>query len=58
MPKAGTPRRDTRSKCSGNSPSVEAAKGISAQSIVQPLRAPKPEITTIAAMSDPPTTCR
>ncbi len=43
----------TFAKKSGNSPSLAAACGISAQIIVQPLRAPMPEITANPAMSLP-----
>ena len=42
------PGRLSRPNASGNSPSFAAASGISAQIIVQPLSAPKPEITTSA----------
>ena len=44
MPNAGTPRPDSRPNASGNSPSLAAASGISAQIMVQPFSAPKPEI--------------
>ena len=49
MPKAGTPRSESDPNLRGNSPSLAAARGISAQIIVQPLRAPMPETTTAAA---------
>ena len=38
---------------SGKSPSFAAASGISAQIIVQPLSAPKPEMMTATAMTLP-----
>ena len=49
MPNAGTPRADSRPNLRGNSPSLAAASGISAQIMVQPLRAPMPETMTQAA---------
>ena len=49
MPTAGTPRPESRPNGVGNNPSFAAASGISAQIMVQPLRAPKPETTTAAA---------
>src|SRR3954453_7639515 len=53
MPTAGTPRLDRRRNGVGNSPSFAAASGISAQIIVHPLSAPKPETTTAAATRYP-----
>src|SRR3954470_2648254 len=53
MPKRGTPRSLSLPKASGNRPSLAAASGISAQIIVQPLRAPKPEMTTRADITYP-----
>ena len=53
MPKAGTPRVESRSNRSGNKPSLDAASGTSAASIVQPLRAPKPDTTTRKATRAP-----
>ena len=42
-----------RLNCSGNSPSFAAASGISAQIIVQPFSAPKPEMMTTIAITLP-----
>ena len=53
MPNAGAPPLLSRPKASGNSPSLAAANGISAQIMVQPLSAPKPEITTSADITYP-----
>ena len=53
MPKAGTPRPEMRPNRAGNRPSLAAASGISAQIIVQPLSAPKPETMTHAATTQP-----
>jgi hypothetical protein len=50
-PKAGEPRRFSRSKRTGNTPSCAAARGISAVTSVQPLSAPMPEMITTAAMT-------
>src|SRR6516164_8610547 len=52
-PKAGTPARDMILKRSGKSPSLAAARGISAQIMVHPFRAPKPEMMTTTAMMFP-----
>src|SRR5258708_743587 len=49
MPNAGTPFFDMRLNRSGNRPSFAAASGISAQIIVQPFSAPKPEMMTAMA---------
>ena len=51
IPKAGTPARDICLKRSGKSPSLAAASGISAQIIVHPFNAPKPEMITATAMT-------
>ena len=51
MPKAGTPFFDSRLNWSGKSPSLAAARGISAQIIVQPFSAPKPEMMTTTAIT-------
>src|SRR5215204_5572469 len=53
MPKAGTPFFEMRLNASGNRPSFAAASGISAQIMVQPLSAPKPEMMTAMAMTLP-----
>src|SRR5215472_12827778 len=53
MPNAGTPLLDMRLKRSGNRPSSAAASGISAQIMVQPLSAPKPEMMTAIAITLP-----
>lgn len=53
MPNAGTPLREMRLNAGGNRPSFAAASGISAQIIVQPLSAPKPEMMTAMAMMSP-----
>src|SRR3954468_15977408 len=53
IPKGGTPFFDIRLNRSGNSPSFAAASGISAQIIVQPLSAPKPEMMTPIASTLP-----
>src|SRR6516225_631922 len=53
MPKAGTPALERRLNWAGNRPSLAAANGISAQIIVQPLRAPKPEMMTMIAITLP-----
>src|SRR5215472_10316033 len=53
MPNAGTPAFDMRLNWSGNSPSLAAARGISAQIMVQPLRAPRPEMMTTIAITLP-----
>src|SRR6516162_3528990 len=49
MPNAGTPFLDMRLNWSGNRPSFAAASGISAQIMVHPLSAPKPEMMTAMA---------
>ena len=49
MPTAGTPFAESLPNTAGNRPSFAAASGISAQIIVQPLRAPKPEMMTATA---------
>src|SRR3954462_11789423 len=49
IPTEGMPREFSWAKAFGNSPSLAAASGISAQIIVQPLRAPIPEMMTRAA---------
>src|SRR5215468_5364296 len=53
MPNAGTPLADMRLNRSGNSPSSAAASGISAQIMVQPLSAPRPEMMTATAITLP-----
>src|SRR3954452_18207515 len=53
MPNDGTPVRDMRLNRSGNRPSFAAARGISAQIMVQPLRAPNPEMMTAMAITLP-----
>src|SRR5512132_4180808 len=53
MPSAGTWRFETRPNAAGKSPSLAAARGISAQIIVHPLRAPMPEMITAMATLSP-----
>src|SRR3954447_11861301 len=53
MPKAGTPLDDSRLNCAGKRPSLAAARGISAQIIVQPFNAPKPDTMTAMAITLP-----
>ena len=53
MPKAGTPVLERRLNWAGNRPSFAAASGISAQIIVQPFSAPKPEMMTMMAITLP-----
>src|SRR3974390_708897 len=53
IPKAGTPDFDMVLNRAGNRPSLAAARGISAQIMVQPLSAPKPEMMTTTAMRLP-----
>ena len=53
MPNAGTPFFEMRLNGSGKRPSFAAASGISAQIMVQPLSAPKPEMMTAMAMTLP-----
>src|SRR5215471_6806112 len=53
MPKAGTPDFEIVLNCRGKRPSLAAARGISAQIMVQPLSAPKPEMMTAIAMTCP-----
>src|SRR3954465_14194202 len=53
IPKAGTPLALSLPNLAGNRPSLAAASGISAQIIVQPLSAPKPDTTTSAAIRYP-----
>jgi len=53
MPVAGTPRPLSRPNAWGNRPSFAAASGISAQIMVQPFSAPKPETMTAAATRSP-----
>src|SRR5262250_3942359 len=53
MPNAGTPFFEMRLNRSGNRPSSAAASGISAQIIVQPLSAPRPEMMTAMAITLP-----
>jgi len=50
MPNAGTPLLDIWLKRFGKSPSLAAARGISAQIMVQPFSAPKPDMMTTTAM--------
>jgi hypothetical protein len=50
---AGAPRRFSRLKRAGNTPSCAAARGISAVIIVHPFSAPMPEMITTAAMTLP-----
>src|SRR3569623_1300726 len=49
----GTPDFDRRLQRSGKRPSSAAASGISAQIIVQPFSAPRPEMITSAAITLP-----
>src|SRR3954451_18070653 len=49
IPTDGMPRDDSCPKTFGKGPSLAAASGISAQIMVQPLRAPMPEMMTSAA---------
>src|SRR5215471_7609658 len=53
MPNAGTPEEDMRLNRSGKRPSFAAASGISAQIMVQPFSAPKPEMITARAIRLP-----
>src|SRR5215469_12395810 len=53
MPNQGTCLADICLNRSGNRPSLAAASGISAQIMVQPLRAPKPEMMTAMAIRLP-----
>src|SRR6516162_4235590 len=53
IPNAGTPLLDRCLNHSGNRPSFAAASGISAQIMVQPFRAPKPEMMTARAITLP-----
>src|SRR5271165_841167 len=53
IPNAGTPAFDMRLNRSGNSPSLAAARGISAQISVQPFRQPRPEMITMTAITLP-----
>src|SRR5215470_374366 len=53
MPAAGVPRPDSRPNAGGNSPSLAAANGISAQIMVQPFSAPMPETMTASAIRSP-----
>src|SRR4051812_28077502 len=53
IPTEGMPRDDSCANTFGNSPSLAAASGISAQIMVQPLRAPMPEMITRAATRSP-----
>src|SRR4051812_11137845 len=53
MPKAGTPLADSCLNLAGNSPSLAAASGISAQIIVQPFSAPMPEMMTTTLIRSP-----
>src|ERR1700751_1224995 len=53
MPKTGTWRLDMRLNRSGNRPSFAAASGISAQIMVQPFSAPRPEMMTAIAITLP-----
>src|SRR3954447_8667987 len=53
MPNAGTPRLDISLKRSGNRPSFAAASGISAQIIVHPFSAPRPEMMTMTDIKFP-----
>src|SRR5437868_3884391 len=54
MPFIGTPRLDSLANICGNMPSLAAAIGISATSMVQPFRAPIPEMMAQAAITTPP----
>src|SRR6516225_7368023 len=53
MPNAGTLARERSLNRSGKRPSLAAASGISAQIIVQPTSAPRPEMMTAIAMTFP-----
>src|SRR6476646_6230573 len=53
MRNVGTLVRDIRLNRSGKSPSVAAARGISALVMVQAGRAPKPEMMTMTLMTSP-----
>src|ERR1700751_908603 len=53
IPYGGTPFFEMRLNRSGNRPSLAAASGISAQIMVQPLSAPKPEMMTAMASTSP-----
>src|SRR5512132_1821982 len=53
IPNAGTPVLEIRPNCSGKSPSFAAASGISAQIIVHPTSAPRPEMITATAITLP-----
>src|SRR4051794_35593653 len=53
MPKDGTPFADSCLNRAGNSPSLAAASGISAQIIVQPLSAPMPDTMTMTLIRSP-----
>src|SRR3954467_4635212 len=53
MPKRGTPLSEISLNFAGNNPSLTAASGISAQIIVQPLSAPRPETITMTLMTSP-----
>src|SRR6516165_10145436 len=53
MPNAGTPFLEICLNRSGNRPSSAAASGISAQIMVQPLSAPRPEMMTATAITLP-----
>src|SRR5689334_13156968 len=49
IPTVGTPRLDRRPNATGNSWSLAAASGTSAQITVHPLSAPRPEMMTASA---------
>src|ERR1035437_7603080 len=53
VPTAGPPRPNSLPKRAGNRPSLAAARGISAQIMVQPLSAPMPETITASATRSP-----
>src|SRR5690242_19542301 len=53
IPNAGMPTAFSRLKRSGKSPSLAAASGISAQIIVQPTRAPRPDTITATDITSP-----
>ena len=53
IPNAGTCAALRRLKRSGNSPSLAAASGISAQIMVQPTSAPRPEMITAIDITSP-----
>src|SRR3954462_5857797 len=53
MPNAGTPLGDSCLNRAGNNPSLAAASGISAQIIVQPTSAPRPEMITAIDITSP-----